>query len=274
MSRFLVLDVETANYRKAICSVGIAAFSDGRLYGSWSERINPEEPFEPHLTRLHGIFAAVVAHCPPFPAILPELTARFGNEIVASHTNFDQDALKLACKRYNLLLPKPRFVDSYGIIGLALDAASKRYAVPFTHQHDAEEDARVTGEVLLRHFAQTGTRIEEYAARLNGAPSSTSFLPSTKYTLPPVKSNKLANESVVFTGQLAIPRHRAADLVCAMGATVTENVTRHTTMLIVGVQDPNVLKEGETKSAKERKAQELGIRILNEREFEKLAGMK
>jgi len=274
MSRFLVLDFETANHRRAVCSVGVAAFSDGRFYGSWSARINPEEPFEPYLSRLHGIFAALVAHSPTFPSILPELAARFGNEIVATHTNFDQVALRLACKRYKLSLPKPRFVDSYAIIGMALDAAAKRYGVPFTHQHDAEEDARVTGEVLLRYFAQTGTRIDEYADRLNGAPSSTSFLPSTEYTLPPVKSNKLVSESVVFTGQLAIPRSRAADLVRAMGAAVTDNVTKDTTMLIVGVQDPNVLKAGETQSGKERKAKELGVKMLKERDFEKLVGVK
>jgi len=68
----------------------------------------------------------------------------------------------------------------------------------------------------------------------------------------------LTGETLVITGTLSgMTRDAARDAARAAGATVTDSVTRKTTILVVG----------EDAGSKLRKAQELGIRIVDEREF-------
>lgn len=81
----------------------------------------------------------------------------------------------------------------------------------------------------------------------------------------------------MFTGALEIPRREVADLGAKIGCAVTANVTKSTTMLIVGDQDVARLA-GHTKSSKHRKAVQLiaegqSIRILPETDFMALINM-
>ena len=79
---------------------------------------------------------------------------------------------------------------------------------------------------------------------------------------------------MAFTGALEIPRKEAAALATDIGFTVGANVTKQTTMLVVGDQD--VLKlAGHAKSSKHRRAEDLmsngqPIRILQESDFREL----
>lgn len=63
-------------------------------------------------------------------------------------------------------------------------------------------------------------------------------------------------ETVTFTGELAIPRHEAAQMAAAAGADIATSVTRKTTILVVGMQDTSRLN-GYDKSTKHRKAENL-----------------
>jgi DNA ligase (NAD+) len=73
----------------------------------------------------------------------------------------------------------------------------------------------------------------------------------------------LAGQTIVITGTLSsMTRDAAKDAAREAGATVTDSVTRKTTLLVVG----------EDAGSKLRKAQELDIRIVDEREFVSLLG--
>ena len=81
----------------------------------------------------------------------------------------------------------------------------------------------------------------------------------------------LVGERVVFTGALQVARRDAADMAHAAGAAVEPNVTKKTTLLIVGDQDIDRLA-GHKKSSKHRKAEDLikaglPLRILGEADF-------
>jgi DNA polymerase-3 subunit epsilon len=85
---------------------------------------------------------------------------------------------------------------------------------------------------------------------------------------------ELVGEVLVITGALSMPRREAADLAAAAGCRVDGGVTKHTTLLIVGDQDIRKLN-GHEKSDKRRKAEERiqkghPIRILGERDFERV----
>jgi DNA polymerase-3 subunit epsilon len=86
----------------------------------------------------------------------------------------------------------------------------------------------------------------------------------------------LAGETLVFTGELRLPRSEAADLAADAGCDVAEGVTKATTLLVVGDQDIRKLA-GHEKSSKHRKAEALiakgqQIRILGEGDFLCLMG--
>jgi DNA ligase (NAD+) len=73
----------------------------------------------------------------------------------------------------------------------------------------------------------------------------------------------MTGEVVVITGTLAsLSRDEARDAARAAGATVTDSVSRKTTLLVTGGEPGSKL----------RKAQELGVRIMDEAEFLRLLG--
>ena len=70
---------------------------------------------------------------------------------------------------------------------------------------------------------------------------------------------------VVITGTLeTMTRDEARDAARAAGATVTDSVSRKTTLLVVGAEAGSKL----------RKAQELGVTILDEAEFRRRLGAR
>ena len=81
----------------------------------------------------------------------------------------------------------------------------------------------------------------------------------------------LYGEVIVFTGNLMMSRDMAADLAASLGCEVALNVTKKTTILVVGAHDPAVLA-GHEKSSKHRKAEEISnsgglIKIIGESSF-------
>jgi len=73
----------------------------------------------------------------------------------------------------------------------------------------------------------------------------------------------LAGETVVITGTLAtLTRDEARDAARAAGATVTDSVSLKTTLLVVGTEAGSKL----------RKAEELGVPIIDETEFRRRLG--
>jgi DNA ligase (NAD+) len=83
---------------------------------------------------------------------------------------------------------------------------------------------------------------------------------------PPARragAGPLSGETVVITGTLAtLTRDEARDAARAAGATVTDSVSKKTTLLVVGADAGSKL----------RKAQELGVTIVDEDEFRRRLG--
>ncbi|MDF7675019.1 NAD-dependent DNA ligase LigA [Acetobacteraceae bacterium ESL0709] len=78
------------------------------------------------------------------------------------------------------------------------------------------------------------------------------------------EGRKLAGETLVFTGSLGtMSRPEAKAIAERLGAHVTETVSKKTTLVILG----------EKAGSKAKKAQELGVRTMNEEEWRELAGL-
>lgn len=173
---FVVVDVETANADlSSICQIGIASFEHGALAETWESLINPEDSFSPFNLSIHGIDESMVEDAPTLKGILPQIKARLQNRIVASHTPFDRLALARACGRFGMKECECMWLDSARVVRVAWPQFSRSgYGLPNVaaylgieyQAHDALEDARCAGLVLLRAMAETGLSPEQWLNRV------------------------------------------------------------------------------------------------------------
>jgi len=267
---FVVIDVETANPDLgSICQVGIAIFSNGKFSESWSSFVNPCEYFDEFNVSVHGISENMVSSAPQWAEIHNKLKSNYSNQILASHTPFDRTAIRRACERSGAEPFECQWLDTARVVRHTWPEFSKHFGIPFKH-HDAEEDARLAGEILLLAIETSGISAAEWCTQ-----SLKSSVTARSYSaLEANPEGPLFGNVVVFTGALAIPRQEAAKLAAFAGCEVGAGVTKHTSLLVVGDQDLRTLG-GDKKSSKHRKAEELiakgqAIRIIGESDFERL----
>jgi DNA polymerase-3 subunit epsilon len=274
---FVVIDVETANADlSSICQVGIASFRDGLLVEGWSSLVNPEDEFDGINVSIHDIDAEQVEDAPTWDAVLPEVNSRLDDRIVVCHTPFDRLALTRACERAQLCECKCTWLDSARVVrrawpefsksGYGLSKVAAHFGIAYK-EHDALEDARCAGLLLLRAIADTGLNPEQWLTRVK-QPIDPHGNIAKRDGNP---DGELFGEVLVFTGSLKIVRREAAKAAAEAGCRVDENVTKRTTILVVGDQDVRKLA-GQIRSGGHRHA-ELNIskgqpiRILCESDF-------
>ena len=165
---FNAIDVETANRTRAsICQIGIAQVQVGKIKRAASFLVNPEEPFESFQTSIHGINEEAVSEAETMLSIHPKLYRLIEGAPLASHSQFDKQALEKAASKYGLTMPRVRWLDtgrvartawpdrydgsSWGLKKIAADLG-----IMFLH-HDAAEDARAAAEILLTPAGTPGS---------------------------------------------------------------------------------------------------------------------
>jgi DNA polymerase-3 subunit epsilon len=275
---FTSIDVETANADlSSICQIGIVKFVDGTIGDEWSTLVDPEDEFDSINISIHGIDEKKVKGAPTLPRIENHICRLLSDTVVACHTPFDRAAINQAYRRYDLKPVECVWLDTarvsrrawtqFAYNGYGLATIANHLGINFTH-HDALEDARAAGEILVRAIRDTGINVQEWLVRVNQPIFGPNDYKITRYGAP---DGPLAGEMLVFTGELSIPRRGAADMAASIGCDVGDNVTQKTTLLVVGDQDIWKLA-GYEKSSKHRKAEQLmaqeqQIRILGEKDF-------
>ena len=282
--KFVAIDFETANADLAsICQVGMVTFENGRVVESWGSLVNPQDYFDWINIDIHGIDEYAVKDAPTFQQIYTSMLDRLQHHVVVSHTSFDRTALSQAIAKHNLSGISCHWLDSARVVrrawpqwsrkGYGLTNVCGELGISFT-AHDAVEDARAAGEVLLRAIKTTGVGLDAWMARVH-QPINPSFAEPIAMAGNP--DGVLAGEEMVFTGALMLPRREAAALAAKAGCDVLASVRKTTTLLVVGDQDIQKLA-GHEKSIKHRKAEELiakgqVIRILKESDFLRLVDL-
>lgn len=281
---FVAIDVETANADMgSICQIGLARFADGQLAEEWSTLVDPEDYFDEVNISIHGIEARMVRGQPKLPQIADHLRTMLEGSVSVCHTHFDRVALGRAYGRYSLSPVSTTWLDSARVVrrtwkdlawkGYGLANVCSRIGYQFQH-HDALEDAKAAGFVLLAALRESQQDIDHWHRRVNQPidPESSSSGSSIQRDGNP--EGDLHGEVLVFTGALELPRSEAADLASSIGCQVAPGVTKKTTILVVGDQDITKLA-GHEKSSKHRKAEQLvaegyRIRIVRESDFKVL----
>ena len=281
---FIAIDVETANADMAsICQIGVARFAGGVVVEEWSTLIDPEDYFDDMNVYVHGIEAEMVNGRPKFPDISEKLRSYADGAISVCHTHFDRVALARVCVKYKLQPISTSWLDSAKVVrrtwrdlawkGYGLQNVCSRIGYEFRH-HDALEDAKAAGFVLLAALQESQQDLDAWVHRVNLPidPELSSCGAAIQRDGNP--QGDLFGEIVVFTGALEQPRSETADSAANIGCQVAQNVTKKTTLLVVGDQDVSRLA-GHEKSSKHRKAEQLAadgylIRIIRETDFKAL----
>ncbi|MGM8886706.1 exonuclease domain-containing protein [Psychrobacter sp. 1U2] len=278
---FVAIDVETANADMAsICQIGLAKYNDGVLEEEWSSLINPEDYFDSINISIHGINEKDVRDAPTFDEISSELSNFISGSVCVSHTHFDRVSIRKAFEKYSLNQLDVTWLDSARVArrtwdecawnGYGLANVCKIIGYEFNH-HDALEDAKAAGQVILSAMDKTGTDINELLYRVNksiGSDGKGSIQREGNF------EGEFYGETLVFTGALLISRAEAAKLAASVGFAIGAGVTKKTTLVVVGDQDITKLA-GKKKSSKHVKAEDLiskgqNIRILQESDFKEL----
>lgn len=259
---FVVIDVETACARaSSICQIGIAGFSGGREVLAWESLVDPQDAFSPFNTRLHGIGAREVRGQPRFAQLHHALTRRLGGRITVAHSNFDQNALRAACRAAGLPAIQTRWLDSVQVARHAwpelpshrLNLLAEHLGVEHRH-HDALSDARVAGWVLVRAMERTGLDLEAWMA----GPWRETRRRSPRSAPEPAAAGPLAGWRVAVLGE---PRDGAlARTLAAAGARVVGRVGATTALLVVAGSRP--FAEEIERSSAYRRAEDLVARGL------------
>ena len=281
---FVAIDVETANAdMSSICQIGIAKYAEDQLVEEWSSLINPEDYFDFINISIHGITEETVKDSPTFPEILSTLDRLLKNTICVSHTHFDRVSLGRAFEKYNLESIETVWLDSARVArrawedcarsGYGLANICKKIGYNFKH-HDALEDAKASGQVLLAAINKTGLDIDSWLRRVKQPIDLANSSYGSAVNRDGDPEGELYGEILVFTGALEISRHMASDLAARSGCDVVSGVTKKTTILVVGDRDISRFA-GKEKSTKHLKAEKLiskghKIRIIKESDFKEL----
>ena len=170
---FNAIDVETANRTRAsICQIGVAQVQVGKIKQAASLLVNPEEPFESFQTGIHGINEETVSEAETMLSIHPKLYRLIEGTPLASHSQFDKQALEKAASKYGLTMPEIRWLDTgrvartawpdrYDGNGWGLKKIAADLGITFLH-HDAAEDARAAAEILLHACRHTGLDVDDW----------------------------------------------------------------------------------------------------------------
>ena len=280
MARFVAIDVETANARRAsICQIGLVVYDNRRVVDEWSTLVNPEVEFNPINVSIHGIGRRSVASAPTLPEVFAEVRDRVAGACIASYGDFDRSAFSQAGGRYGLPALDGQWLDLLHVVkqawppsftagGWALKKVCVQLGIDLSNHHDALADARAAGSVFVRAQEHTNTWARDWLERACGAAAVADPSPVARPKPPePNAKGPLVGTRIVFTGELSIPRGVAEAKAAALGCKSSSSVSRRTAILVVGEQDLSLVGS-DGMSTKQRKAVELnaagaGICILD-----------
>lgn len=276
--RFIAIDVETANSdASSICQIGLACVGENGVEEVITLLIDPQCHFGAMNIQIHGIRPEHVSGEPLFEDFLDAVGDFLERHALFQHSSFDARAIRSATEACNRNATPLQWNDSVRIArrawpefkgngGHGLSHLKTALGLDFRH-HDAGEDARASAEIVLLAEAQLGMSYQDILGPSQARPTRKASVARAGCTDGPL-SGKIA----VFTGALTMTRREAAETAARAGITTAQSVSKNVHLLVVGDQDLSTLTEGESKSAKHRKAEALiakgcGLKIIGETQF-------
>jgi len=273
---FIAIDFETANFdRGSVCAVGVTRVADGRVASTESWFVMPPTGLDFTNTYIHGIEAHHVADAPSWAWTLQRLEAIAGTNPLVAYSPFDKGVYNAANKLSGLAPDKLVFLDALAIVKAHLTLDSYRLPLVVEHfdlpdfvHHEAGADSLACAMITLRIATERGAsdtdelwqgvKRETKRSPKIRAYQKISDLPGAREDADP--GHPLFGEVVCFSGDLdSHTRSAAQGIVASFGATVSANVTKKTSLVVMGGFDPATLRPGTSLSGKVQRAMDLAV---------------
>ncbi|TDQ63569.1 DNA polymerase-3 subunit epsilon [Maritalea mobilis] len=239
---FVAVDVETANSeRGSICQIGIAEFDNWQLVDKWVTLVNPQCEFDEANIGVHSITPDAVRNAPSFGHVYKQIKRRMENRLVVSHTLFDQEAISEAIIYAAKVGFACDWIDSSRVVrhlwpeyrkkGFGLGNLKQEFGMTFQH-HDALEDAIAAGEILCMAAKKSNLGARELG-EMSLKKISISYPPRAE-KLEGKKDGPLSGHVCVLSGDFPSDKANVSKLLNELGAAVHPNVTKKTSLLVVG----------------------------------------
>lgn len=162
MDNFAAIDFETANEcNTSVCSVGVVAIRNGKVYDSFYGLIHPEpDYYQWFCQRVHGLGPEDTDDAPVFPEVWEKVRPVIeGLPLVAHNSRFDEGCLKAVFKVYQMDYPDYDFFDtlcaSRKHFGLSLpnhqlQTVAGACGFDLVHHHNALADAEACAAIALK----------------------------------------------------------------------------------------------------------------------------
>jgi DNA polymerase-3 subunit epsilon len=286
---FVALDFETANEdRGSACEIGLVRFSGGQIVDRFQSLIY-QDYFNPFNVSLHGITKKHVANAPSFDSVWAEAENFIGDSpLLAHNAGFDIGVLYRSLElgdirnTYNYFCSMVLSRRMLDISYFGLPGVTEHLGIEYPMNHRADSDAEAAGKVavalmteksvaslhelaeLLRVNPGTlnseGFSGSQYKGDLGGSGLSMAEKKKILEAVPESERYEdpdFAGKRIVFTGTLMGMKRDDAELaVMKAGGLPTGSVSKKTSMLVFGYQDPRMLK-GQPLSNKRRDVEEL-----------------
>lgn len=162
--KFCVIDLETTGgnpENEKIIEIGMVKIENRKISEERSFLVNPQKDIPDFVQKLTGIRKADVEHSPKIEEVIDEIVQFIGDSILVAHnTSFDVPFLNGVLKK----LQKPtldnkvictNIMTKYmipDIMSSNLNYMSQIFDIPHSQAHRAIEDARATGNLLLKYL--------------------------------------------------------------------------------------------------------------------------
>lgn len=266
---FVSLDVETINSNGGVCSIGIALYKDDKLVDKYYSLVCPENSVENQFNvRVCGINYDMVKNERHFSEIWKEIEKYLMNYTIVGHNiSYDINQLIKIMDQSNMRVPEFTAIDTIDLAkekiitdSYSLDKISTILGVNCNNHHNSLSDAIMTGEVYIK-LLQLDEILE-----VRDVVSIDDFK-FDNYNKMPDEEDKpvfeLSGKRCTLTGVFSEYNNRDVLMqkLFNLGVIINKGLTKKTDVLICGnVPGPSKLT----------KADEMGIRIVNESELYKL----
>ncbi|MDY6065058.1 MAG: PolC-type DNA polymerase III [Finegoldia sp.] len=178
MEDLVVFDLETTGLNNSydkITEIGAVKISKGKITEEYNQLVNPEMEISEEITKLTGITNDMVKDKPLISQALSDFLA-FAKDatLVAHNADFDMGFIKKfmiengyePIQTYMDTLPLARALEP-DLKNHKLATLTKHYNIILVNHHRASDDARATGEVLLKLIEELNNRGINFDYKLN-----------------------------------------------------------------------------------------------------------
>lgn len=280
---FAAVDFETANQSPAsVCQTGVAIVRNGAVEDVQEWLVQPPtgmNNFNPMNVQIHRITPRMAANGIPWSESVKRLADLVGNlPVIAHNAQFDRSVYLAACERLTLSPTEWKWYCSLKIsqdhVPLprhSLDQVAAHLGINIRDHHQAGSDARAAAEVLLaisrisgiyqlrdlgrelpapaRNRARESPAVSVIPAHTISRYGRVSDLPKPSPSADP--QHPLCGHHVVLSGRIGDhDRDHWIDQLAEVGAQPQLNITKKTTLLVIGVD----AGKGKTSNAEKRRA--------------------